>query len=79
MLYVLRHYRYPLWLQELVADWYSGLFAVVKTDSFVSHSIPFRVGVWQGDPFSVGMFLLCMNPLFERLAEAQKRITGASR
>lgn len=72
MLYVLRRYGYPLWLQELVADVYSGLFAVVKTNSFMSDPIPFRVGVWQGDPLSVGIFLLCMNPLFERLAAAEK-------
>lgn len=72
MLYVLRRYGYPDWLQQLVADWYSGLFAVVKTETFVSDPVPFRVGVWQGDPFSVGIFLLCMNPLFERLAVAEK-------
>jgi hypothetical protein len=40
--------------------------AVVKTDEFTTRAFPMEVGVFQGDPLSVGIFLLAINPLLER-------------
>ena len=76
LLWILHYYRYPRWFQELVCDWYTDLSVVIKTRSFTTNPVGFDIGVFQGDPFSVGIFLLAMNPLFQWLMRPEVRKFG---
>ena len=50
-------YHAPPQLCTLLHSWYSGLSATVSTTEWMSHAIPLEIGVYQGSPMSVVIFL----------------------
>lgn len=67
IIHVLQRYQFPIGFQRLIANWYTNMCVSVQTKNWITKPIPYEIGVFQGDPLSVGIFLLCMNPLFELL------------
>ena len=62
------HYHASPEFRRLLQSWYSGLSASVTTDTWSTPPIPLNIGVYQGDPFSVVIFLTVMNTLSESLS-----------
>jgi hypothetical protein len=50
---------------------YGTLKGKVRTGEWVSESFEFRKGVFQGDPLSPIIFLICFNPIIEKLKEVE--------
>lgn len=51
---------------------YTDLAAIVSTDEWVSQEIPLGIGVYQGDPMSVVIFLTFMATLSDKLKTRQE-------
>ena len=68
MLFSMAHYHAPPEFYWLLQSWYSGLSASVTTDTWSTSPIPQNIGVYQGDPLSVVIFLTVMNTLSESLS-----------
>ena len=66
--FALRRYHAPLALCNLLHSWYSGLSASISTPDWITPSIPLKIGVYQGDPLSVLIFLTVMATLLDTLA-----------
>ena len=75
-LFALEHHGVPRWFQEIIREWYHNMAAVVQTEAFTTDPISMEVGVFQGDPLSVFIFLLVINPLFDWLSMPQVREHG---
>ena len=71
ILHVLQRYQFPIAFQELIRDWYHNMAAIVSTRDFNTKAFPMEIGVFQGDPLSVGIFLLTINPLMEVLSKPE--------
>ena len=56
---------------NIVSSLYSGLGATVTADGWATPVIPFRIGVYQGDPFSVVIFNTVMCTLIDALKPLQ--------
>ena len=63
----LAHYHAPADFCRLMQSWYSGLSATISTDTWSILPVPLSVGVYQGDPLSVVIFLMVMNILSDTL------------
>ena len=63
----LAHYHAPPEFCRLLASWYTGLPASISCDEWVTEPVPLNVGVYQGDPLSVVVFLSVMNTLSDTL------------
>jgi len=63
----LAHYHAPPEFCKLLQSWYSGLSATISTDEWSTPPVPLRIGVYQGDPLSVVIFLTIMNTLSDSL------------
>ena len=61
------HYHAPPEFCRLLQSWYSGLSATVSTEGWVTPPFPLEIGVYQGDPLSVVIFLTVMNTLSDTL------------
>ena len=62
------HYHAPPEFHRLLQSWYSGLFASVTTDTWSTIPVPLNIGVCQGDPLSMVIFLTVMNTLSKSLS-----------
>ncbi len=65
--FVLQHYHAPPEFCHLLRSWYSGLSATIATQAWETPPIPLQIGVYQGDPLSVVIFLTVMNTLSDIL------------
>ena len=59
----LSHYHAPPEFCRLLRSWYVGLSATISTDEWTTAPVPLRLGVYQGGPLSVVIFLTVMNTL----------------
>ena len=63
----LAHYHAPPEFCRLLHSWYSGLSGTISTDKWSTDPVPLKIGVYQGDPLSVVIFLTVMNTLSDTL------------
>ena len=49
-------------------SWYTGLSATISTDKWSTEPVPLKIGVYQGDPLSVAIFLTVINTLSDTLS-----------
>ena len=63
----LAHYHAPPEFCRLLHSWYTGLSATISSSEWSTASVPLRIGVYQGDPLSVAIFLTVMNTLSDTL------------
>ena len=63
----LAHYHAPPEFCRLMQSWYTGLSATISTDEWSTDPVPLNVGVYQGDPLSVVVFLTVINTLSDTL------------
>ena len=61
------------WSRRCFVSLYGKLNGKVRTAEFVSDLFSFRKGVFQGDPLSPIIFLICFNPILERLKEIENQ------
>ena len=61
------HYHAPPEFCILLQSWYSGLLATVSIEGWVTPPLPLEIGVYQGVPLSVVIFLTVMNTLSHTL------------
>jgi hypothetical protein len=69
--FALQHYNAPAKLRDIVNNLYCGLQVLITTPDWVSCPIPFRTGVYQGDPFSVVIFNTVMCTMADSLKSMQ--------
>ena len=55
--FTLNHYHAPSKLVNTVANLYTDLSATITTPSWATQEIPLHIGVFQGDPLSVAIFM----------------------
>lgn len=67
----LAHYHAPPEFCRLLQSWYTGLSATISSDEWRTEPVPLKVGVYQGDPLSVAIFLTVMNTLSDTLCSRQ--------
>ena len=72
---VLKMYRIPTEIADLIANMYSDLHMWVPHPDGIIKT-PFKRGVFQGDPLSVILFLLAINPVLWRLEEEDAKACG---
>ena len=53
----LRHYHTPPEFCALMQSMYTGLSATITTKDWCTAPVPLEIGVYQGDPFSMAIFL----------------------
>ena len=63
----LAHYHAPPEFCRLLRSWYTGLSATISSSEWTTTSVPLKIGVYQGDPLSVAIFLTVMNTLSDSL------------
>ena len=63
----LKHYSVPEKVIGYIEDLYSKLSGKVVTKEWTSVNFNFKKGVFQGDPYSPIIFLICFNPLLQHL------------
>lgn len=51
----------------LLQDWYSGLSEIISSENWCTAPVPLKIGVYQGEPLSVVIFLTVMNTLSDTL------------
>ena len=57
----------PVNVKSYIMSLYDGLKGKVRTSKWVSEEFRFCKGVFQGDPLSPIIFLMCFNPIIEDL------------
>ena len=62
------HHHIPPEFCRLLQSWYSGLSATISTDEWSTPPVPLKIGVYQGDPLGVVIFLTVMNTLSDTLS-----------
>jgi len=67
--FTLNNYHAPDKMMNIVSSLYSGLGATVTADGWATPVIPFQIGVYQGDPFSVVIFNTVMCTLIDALQD----------
>ena len=55
-----------------IANLYSNLKGSVATKSWTSEKFPFKKGIFQGDPLSPIIFIMCFNPIIQALEAEMK-------
>ena len=63
----LAHYHSPPEFCRLLQSWYTGLSATISTEEWSTNPVPLNIGVYQGDPLSVVIFLTIINTLSDTL------------
>ena len=63
----LAHYHAPQEFCRLLHSWYTDLSATISTDEWSTDPVPLQLGVYQGDPLSVVIFLTVINTLSDTL------------
>ena len=67
----LRHYHAPPEFCALMQSMYTGLSATISTEKWCTAPVPLEIGVYQGDPLSVAIFLTVINTLSDTLSTRQ--------
>ena len=57
----------PLPVRTYINSLYSSLTGFSSTKSWISDPFPFKKGIFQGDPLSPIIFIMCFNPIIEYL------------
>jgi hypothetical protein len=57
--------NFPMWIQEIVRDMYTGATSTIELQGVRSEAIPWNKGVKQGCPLSPLLFNLCIEPLLQ--------------
>ena len=73
ILYALRHYKFPEWLIEYMFRYYDELIVRVVTKNWKTNWFFYMLGLFQGDPLSVVLFLIVFNLLLD-LLKTQKEL-----
>ena len=63
----LAHYHAPPEFCRLLQSWYTDLSATISSSEWSTPPVPLRIGVYQGYPLSVVIFLTVMNTLSDTL------------
>ena len=63
----LAHYNATPEFCRLLQSWYTGLSATISSSEWSTAPVPLRIGVYQGDPLSVAIFLTVMGTLSDTL------------
>ena len=69
--FALSHYHAPPEFCHLIQSWYSGLSASISIKNSLSSTVPLQIGLYQGDPLSVVIFLSVMATLSDTLQTRQ--------
>ena len=72
LLYALRHYKFPEWLIEYMFKYYDELIVRVVTKDWKSNWFYYMLGLFQGDPLSVVLFLIVFNLLLDLLQDQKE-------
>ncbi len=67
ILFALRHYHFPEWLVEYLLKYYDELLVRVTTRKWKTNWFFYLIGLFQGDPLSVILFLIVFNLLLDFL------------
>ena len=67
ILYALRHYKFPNWLIDYMFKYYDELTVRVVTKDWKTNWFFYMLGLFQGDPLSVVLFLIVFNLLLDLL------------
>ena len=67
ILFALEHYKFPKWLQDYIFKYYDELIVRVVTKDWKSNWFFYQMGLFQGDPLSVVLFLIVFNLLLDLL------------
>ena len=67
ILFALKHYKFPKWLQDYIFKYYDELIVRVVTKDWKSNWFFYQMGLFQGDPLSVVLFLIVFNLLLDLL------------
>ena len=65
--------RLPVNVKNYIASLYGKLKGKIRTPNWVSEEFKFNKGVFQGDPLSPIIFLMCFNPILEELKKSEGR------
>ena len=71
-LYALRHYKSPEWLIEYMLKYYDELIVREVTIDWKSNWFYYILGLFQGDPLSVVLFLIVFNLLLDLLQDQKE-------
>jgi len=69
IVYALHRYHLPQAFIDLVIEYYKHLSVLVKCRKWTSRTFWYEIGLFQGDPLSVVLFLIVFNILLELLAK----------
>ena len=58
--FALQRYHAPPEFCQLLKSWYTGFSATISTTDWVSQAFPLEIGILQGDPLSLVIFLTVM-------------------
>ncbi|KAL5255350.1 hypothetical protein ACHWQZ_G014685 [Mnemiopsis leidyi] len=72
IVFALRHYKFPDEVVEYIVKYYDELIVRVKTRKWKSKWFYCMIGLFQGDPLSVVLFLIAFNLLLD-LIQVEKR------
>ncbi|XP_063693624.1 uncharacterized protein LOC134825376 [Bolinopsis microptera] len=67
IIYALRHYKFPNWLIEYMFKYYDELIVRVVTKDWKTNWFFYMLGLFQGDPLLVVLFLIVFNLLLDLL------------
>ena len=59
-------------VRDYIVSLYGNLRGKIRTSNWTSEEFKFRKGVFQGDPLSPIIFLICFNPILEDLLKFQE-------
>ena len=59
--------KIPVNVRDYIVSLYGNLKGKIRTSDWISEEFRFRKGVFQGDPLSPIIFLICFNPIIEEL------------
>ncbi|XP_063680027.1 uncharacterized protein LOC134815422 [Bolinopsis microptera] len=67
IVFALRHYKFPEEVVQYIVKYYDELVVRVKTKKWKSEWFYYLIGLFQGDPLSVVLFLIAFNLLLDLL------------
>ena len=62
----------PQNVQDYIVSLYASLRGKIRTSDWISEEFPFAKGVFQGDPLSPIIFLMCFNPVLQDLKKFEE-------
>ena len=69
IIFALKRYHLPSNFIEVILSYYDKLVVKIKTKNWSSKTFWYELGLFQGDPLSVILFLICFNILLELLVK----------